>query len=99
MPTQLLADEHPDKPPEVLLVDILLPGIDGATLITSLRSHAQFKHSRLIVITSLDASQRAALAALGPGPYTIDGEPPLRRRARPRLPRSTTIRSRIKPPA
>mgnify|MGYP000429182051 FL=1 len=44
--------------PEVLLVDILLPGIDGATLITSLRSHAQFKHSRLIVITSLDASQR-----------------------------------------
>lgn len=44
--------------PEVLLVDILLPGIDGATLITSLRSHAQFKHSRLIVITSLDANQR-----------------------------------------
>jgi hypothetical protein len=40
--------------PEVLLVDILLPGIDGATLITGLRSHAQFKHSRLIVITSLD---------------------------------------------
>ncbi|HOY36866.1 MAG TPA: excisionase family DNA-binding protein [Piscinibacter sp.] len=44
--------------PEVLLVDILLPGIDGATLITSLRSHAQFKHSRLIVITSLDEGQR-----------------------------------------
>jgi excisionase family DNA binding protein len=44
--------------PEVLLVDILLPGIDGATLITSLRSHAQFKHSRLIVITSLDENQR-----------------------------------------
>jgi len=44
--------------PDVLLVDILLPGIDGATLITSLRSHAQFKHSRLIVITSLDEGQR-----------------------------------------
>ena len=28
--------------PDVLLVDILLPGIDGATLITSLRSHPQF---------------------------------------------------------
>jgi len=44
--------------PDVLLVDILLPGIDGATLITSLRSHAQFKQSRLIVITSLDEGQR-----------------------------------------
>ncbi|TXH59445.1 MAG: DNA-binding protein, partial [Burkholderiaceae bacterium] len=38
--------------------DILLPGIDGATLITSLRSHPQFRQSRLIVITSLDESQR-----------------------------------------
>ena len=43
--------------PDVLLVDILLPGIDGATLITSLRSHPQFSRSRLIVITSLDAAQ------------------------------------------
>jgi len=33
--------------PQVLIVDILLPGIDGATLITSLRSHAQFAHSHL----------------------------------------------------
>ena len=47
--------------PDVLIVDILLPGIDGATLITSLRSHPQFAHSRLIVITSLDEPQRAAL--------------------------------------
>lgn len=44
--------------PDVLIVDILLPGIDGATLITSLRSHPQFRQSRLIVITSLDESQR-----------------------------------------
>lgn len=48
--------------PDVLIVDILLPGIDGATLITSLRSHPQFSHSRLIVITSLDESQREPYA-------------------------------------
>jgi excisionase family DNA binding protein len=48
--------------PQVLLVDILLPGIDGATLITSLRSHPQFKKSRLLVITSLDESQREPYA-------------------------------------
>lgn len=48
--------------PEFLLVDILLPGIDGATLITSLRTHPQFAGSRLVVITSLDAAQREPYA-------------------------------------
>ncbi len=44
--------------PHILIVDILLPGIDGATLITSLRSHPQFAKSELIVVTSLDDEQR-----------------------------------------
>lgn len=48
--------------PQVLIVDILLPGIDGAALITSLRSHPQFSGSRLIVITSLDEAQREPYA-------------------------------------
>lgn len=48
--------------PQVLIVDILLPGIDGATLITSLRSQPQFANSRLIVVTSLDPSQLAPYA-------------------------------------
>ena len=48
--------------PDLLIVDILLPGIDGATLITSLRSQPQFAHSKLIVITSLDEQQRVPYA-------------------------------------
>jgi len=48
--------------PQVLIVDILLPGIDGATLITSLRSHPQFANSHLAVVTSLDEPQRAPYA-------------------------------------
>lgn len=44
--------------PQVLIVDILLPGIDGATLITSLRSHPQFGGTRLVVVTSLDEADR-----------------------------------------
>lgn len=48
--------------PDVLLIDILLPGIDGAALITSLRSHPQFARSRLIVITALDEDQRVPYA-------------------------------------
>jgi excisionase family DNA binding protein len=48
--------------PQVLVVDILLPGIDGGTLITSLRSHPQFAATQLIVVTSLDEVQREPYA-------------------------------------
>jgi excisionase family DNA binding protein len=55
--------------PEVLLVDILLPGIDGATLITGLRSHPAFAGSRLIVVTSLEGE------ALEPYAFALEGLP------------------------
>jgi CheY-like chemotaxis protein len=55
--------------PDVLLIDILLPGIDGAALITSLRSHPQFARSRLIVITALDEAQRE------PYRFALEGVP------------------------
>lgn len=55
--------------PDVLLVDILLPGIDGATLITSLRSHPTFGRSQLIVVTSLDEDER------GPYAFALEGVP------------------------
>jgi len=55
--------------PDVLLIDILLPGIDGAALITSLRSHPQFARSRLIVVTALDEAQRV------PYRFALDGVP------------------------
>jgi CheY-like chemotaxis protein len=52
--------------PDVLLVDILLPGIDGATLVTGLRSSATFGNVRPIVVTSLEGEQLAPYAfALG----------------------------------
>jgi excisionase family DNA binding protein len=55
--------------PDVLIVDILLPGIDGATLITSLRTHPQFRRSQLVVVTSLDEAQRAPYA------FALEGVP------------------------
>jgi len=48
--------------PQVLIVDILLPGIDGAALISSLRLHPQFAGMRLVVVTSLDEQQREPYA-------------------------------------
>lgn len=48
--------------PDVLIVDILLPGIDGATLITSLKTHPQFERTQLLIVTALDEAQRAPYA-------------------------------------
>jgi excisionase family DNA binding protein len=55
--------------PDVLIIDILLPGIDGATLITNLQSRAHFDSNRLIVVTSLDETQRE------PYNYALQGVP------------------------
>ena len=55
--------------PDVLMVDILLPGIDGATLITSLRSHPRFRNTQVIVVTSLGPSDMVPFA------YALTGIP------------------------
>ncbi len=55
--------------PDVLMVDILLPGIDGATLITSLRSHPQFRQVQVIVVTSLGPAE------LSPYAFALEGVP------------------------
>lgn len=48
--------------PDLLVVDIMLPSIDGANLITGLRSHSLFGNCKLIVLTALDEAQRAPYA-------------------------------------
>ncbi len=55
--------------PQVLLVDILLPGIDGATLINGLRCSPAFVGSRLIVVTSLSGDE------LQPYAFALQGLP------------------------
>jgi len=45
--------------PDFLLVDILLPGIDGAALITTLKSDPQFSRCKLIIVTGLNKEQLA----------------------------------------
>jgi len=48
--------------PDLIIVDILLPGMDGATLINGLRKHALFGNCKLIVLTALEARQREPYA-------------------------------------
>ncbi|CAN5614823.1 hypothetical protein BH11PSE7_BH11PSE7_18700 [soil metagenome] len=61
--------------PDVLIVDLQLPGIDGATLITSLRSQPGFDASQLIVVTALDD------AALAPYAFALEGVGVVRKQA------------------
>ncbi len=53
--------------PDLIILDILLPGIDGATMITGLRQHSLFGACRLVVLTSLDQDQRQPYA------YALEG--------------------------
>ncbi|WP_349744448.1 response regulator [Roseateles cavernae] len=48
--------------PDLLLVDLLLPGIDGAMLLANLRAHPQFAAIKPIVVTSLGEADRAPFA-------------------------------------
>jgi excisionase family DNA binding protein len=50
--------------PDLLLVDLMLPGIEGRQLISSLHSNPQFRRSRVAFVTDLDAAQRAAYAGM-----------------------------------
>jgi excisionase family DNA binding protein len=55
--------------PDVLMVDLLLPGIDGATLLAGLRAHPLFEHLQVVVITSLGPDE------LSPYAFALDGVP------------------------
>ena len=55
--------------PNCLLVDILLPGIDGATLITKLRSDPLFAGCNLMIVTGLAPEQ------LEPYAFALTGLP------------------------
>jgi excisionase family DNA binding protein len=55
--------------PDIIIVDLLLPGIDGAALITSLRSQPYFEGMQLMVVTALDAKEREPFA------YALTGIP------------------------
>jgi len=55
--------------PDCLLVDILLPGIDGATLITTLRSDPLFASCHLVIVTGLTPEQ------LEPYAFALKGLP------------------------
>jgi excisionase family DNA binding protein len=49
--------------PDLLIVDLVLPGLDGASLIAGLRRHPLLGDCHLLVLTGLDEAQRQPYAA------------------------------------
>jgi excisionase family DNA binding protein len=58
--------------PNLLICDILLPGIDGATLINSIRTQHLFQGLELLVVTSLSPDQRQPYAFALDGIHVIE---------------------------
>lgn len=59
---------QPGEPPcpDLLLLDLNLPRIDGQELLKEFRNHPQCSHTPVVVITSSDASRdRARMSELG----------------------------------
>ncbi|TSE26067.1 Regulator of RpoS [Tepidimonas sediminis] len=82
--------------PDLLIVDILLPGIDGASMILGLRNHALFGRCELIVLTALDEAQRADYAHALQG-VTVVHKPDLMRELPGLIERA--LGARLSPPS
>lgn len=63
---------RPGQPPcpDLLLLDLNLPKVDGAQVLTKFRQHPECARTPVIIVTSSDAERdRARLAALGIARY------------------------------
>ena len=59
-----------DPCPDVVLLDLNLPKVDGSEILVEFRKHPQCAHTPVIVITSSDASKdRSRMDALGVSCY------------------------------
>ena len=62
----LLAAETNEPPPQLFVLDLNLPRVDGFTLLQTLRASVRFAHSLVIVFTSSDnPADRAESLKLG----------------------------------
>jgi len=61
--------------PELILLDLNLPRVDGVQVLSHIRETEAFKETPIIVLTSSD-SQRGRELALVSGPASISGSPP-----------------------
>ena len=72
------ADQNPDAPfPDLLLLDLNLPRVDGLEVLRKIRANEKFRDIPVLVVTSSDSpNDRSGAAELGAGyfrkPVTYD---------------------------
>ena len=54
------AHSHPERPPQVVLLDIKLPKVDGLEVLAQIRSHEATKFIPVVMLTSSDEQQDVA---------------------------------------
>ena len=62
-----------EKPPDVIITDLMMPRMDGHTLIRELRSNATFRHIPIVVMSAgaLDKSLLAPDLLFVPKPFEL----------------------------
>ncbi|MBQ0095696.1 MAG: response regulator [Bacteroidetes bacterium] len=55
--SQLAMDNIAEIDPDILLMDVMMPGIDGFTFLTRLRSNPAFDHVRVVLVTAVSESE------------------------------------------
>ena len=56
--------------PDVLLLDMMMPGIDGATFLKNIRSNSAFDTTRVIMVTAVsEAEEMVKATAMGANGY------------------------------
>jgi len=59
-----------DENPDVLLLDIMMPGLDGLAFLQRIRGNSAFDHTRVIMVTAVSESDEIVKAnALGANDY------------------------------
>ncbi|MEX2327046.1 MAG: response regulator, partial [Pseudomonadales bacterium] len=51
---QALRAVRSEAPPDLVLLDVMMPGVDGFEVCRRIKSHTQSKHIHVIFITSMD---------------------------------------------
>ena len=62
------------QPPDVLILDLMMPGMDGFEMIRTLRANPALAHMDIIVVTGMDPARIAERGGLPPD-ITLCGKP------------------------
>lgn len=68
--SQLAMDNLSDIDPDIILLDVMMPGIDGITFLTRMRADHRYDHIRVIMVSAVSEAEEILKAGtLGANDY------------------------------